>query len=108
MHVKKLDDSRVDEIIKRAEARHSSSTNLKKENISGTATKKIFPKIKLGVKLTKETGGLIVILVLLALSLIQSVELINLRQQIKSGQFSGANSGSSGNTQGLPSQQGGC
>lgn len=107
MEIKKLDDSRVDEIVKKSEAGHAVSGAATLQQNSGQA-KKIFPEIKIGIKLTKETGGLIVVLILLALSLIQSVELINLRQQIKSGQFGGANSGSSGNTQGLPGQQGGC
>lgn len=107
MEIKKIDDSKVDEIVKKNEAQHGVSAATTFRQSSGQA-KKIFPKIKIGIKLTKETGGLIVVLVLLALSLIQSVELINLRQQIKSGQFGGASTGSSGNTQGLPSQQGGC
>ncbi len=93
MDVKKLDDSKVDEIVKKSEAGH---------DVSGDAIKKIFPKIK--IRITKETASSAVILILLALALIQSVELINLRQQIKSGQFGGANSGSSGNTQKFPSQ----
>lgn len=107
MQVKKIDDSKVDEMVKKSEAQHGVSAAATSWQSSGQA-KKIFPQIKIGIKPTKELGNLIAILILLALALIQSIELINLRQQIKSGQFGGANGGSSGNTQGLPNQQGGC
>lgn len=115
MPVKKIDDSRVDEMVKKSEARHAVSGAATPQQNSGQV-KKIVPKINIGIKPIleqrkkeiKETASLAVIVLLLALALIQSVELINLRQQIKSGQFGGANTGSSGNTQGLPSQQGGC
>lgn len=99
MHVKKIDDSKAGEIIKKAEeaaAPHSAETA--KEKTSG--------KKKPG-----ELMGALVVLALLGLSIIQSVELINLRAQLKNGQFGASantNAPAAGGTQGLPSQQGGC
>jgi ribonuclease HIII len=97
MHVKKIDDSKVDEIIKKAEeaaAPHSVET----------IKEKTPKKTKRG-----ELMNAIVILALLGLSIIQSVELINLRSQLKDGQFGGsAGNPATGGDSGLPSQQGGC
>ncbi len=104
--IKKLDDSKVDEIIKKSEKLHRSySLAETKKETAGTS-----PEIKnpLKIKLTQKSAGVIVVLFLLALSLIQSIELLNLRKQIKSGQFGAGNGNAAGNTQGLPSQQGGC
>jgi len=97
MEIKQIDDSKVDEIIKKAEeaaATHSAET----------AKVKTSKEIKRG-----ELIGVLVIFVLLGLSIIQSVELINLRAQLKNGQFgASADTPAAGGTQGLPAQQGGC
>lgn len=98
MEIQKIDDSKVDQIIKEVEKDSAS------EHENHTAHKKAATK-------TKEMLNLALIFVLLALSLIQSIELINLRTQIQKGQFNPANNSSApttGGSQGLPAQQGGC
>ena len=61
------------------------------------------------VKQIGEKISLILVFALLVLSVIQSIELYNLRAQITSGQFStGAAAPAAGSDQGLPAQQGGC
>lgn len=103
MHVKKLDDSKVDEIIKMADKEElHSHPNPEPENPENNA----LPNAG-----SKQTLGTIIIFILLALSLVQSVELINLRTQIQKGQFNAAAAGAPaapGGAQGLPAQQGGC
>ena len=63
--------------------------------------------------LTKKAGekiSLILVLALLVLSIIQSAELFNLRDQITKGQFNAASAiaPAAGGSQSLPAQQGGC
>lgn len=98
MEIKQIDDSKVDEIIKKAEeaaAMHSAV-----EAIGEKTSQKIKPG---------ELTSALIILALLGLSIIQSVELINLRAQLKNGQFgANANTPAADGTQGLPAQQGGC
>lgn len=98
MEIKQIDDSKVDEIIKKAEeaaATHSAAEAIKE---------KTSHKRKPG-----ELMNALVILALLGLSIIQSVELINLRAQLKNGQFGGnTNTPATDGGSGLPSQQGGC
>ena len=102
MHVKKLDDSKVDEIIKIADKEEfHSHSNPEPER----SEDKILSNVD-----KRQTLSTIIIFILLALSLVQSIELINLRTQIQKGQFSGsaAAPAAAGASQGLPAQQGGC
>lgn len=96
MKIKQTGDSKVDKIIKKSEeaaAPHSTEAT----------------KGKTSQKKNSELIGAIVILALLGLSLVQSIELISLRNQLKNGQF-GASAGApaAGDAQNLPAQQGGC
>lgn len=102
MHVKKIDDSRVDEMIKEAEKQSLTLHTPAEAHISDDKTEH--------KKNTKQIMGSILIFILLALSLIQSIELINLKAQIQKGQFSSGNASAApaGTDQGLPTQQGGC
>lgn len=102
MHVKKIDDSRVDEIIKVAEKQ---SLPLHGEPQSYSPESAVNPRIN-----ARPAASSVLIFILLALTLLQSIELINLRSQIQKGQFSaeGAPAAPAGGNQGLPTQQGGC
>lgn len=98
---KKNENLEVDEIILESEeaAQKEKLKHIKEGSFDGRETKSMGDKI-----------SMILILVLLALSIIQSIELISLRAQIKGGQFNpgNASNSSSGPDQSLPSQQGGC
>lgn len=103
MKIKQLDESKVDEIILEAEKEGQEEKKQSAEDINSgqprDSIKKIGDKISLAL-----------VFVLLLLSIIQSVELFNLRNQIEKGQFSpgAAAAPAQGANQGLPSQQGGC
>lgn len=100
MKTKQGDNLKVDEIILQAEESGEKEKMRSFNNInSDESVKKIGDKI-----------SLVLVLVLLLLSIIQSVELFNLRGQILKGQFtSGAPAApAAGSDQGLPAQQGGC
>lgn len=98
--VKKNNETKVDEIILKAEeAGEKEKLQLNKEAMSGGPVNQIGEKI-----------SLVLVFILLLVSIIQSVELFNLRNQILKGQFSAVEAAApaSGGSQALPSQQGGC
>ena len=99
MKIKQTNDSEVRETIKKTE---KPAVPYSVEAVEEKTPSKIKPG---------ELIGALIILALLGISLVQSVELINLRNQLKNGQF-GANANASapatGGAQGLPAQQGGC
>lgn len=100
---KENEDIKVDEIILQAEKDGREEKNqLVKESASlGSAD---------SIKKIGNNVNLVLVFVLLLISIIQSVELFNLRAQILEGQFSAPASAApaTGGDQGLPSQQGGC
>lgn len=102
MKTTKLDGNKVDEIIIEAE-----EFGRKKE--MELAEKKISDE-PAGAKGSRDKISSILIIILLLLSIIQSVELFDLRSKIASGQFlaGAAASSASGGEQSLPAQQGGC
>lgn len=100
MKIKQFDESKVDEIILEAEKEGEEKKQSAEDNVrNGDSIKKTGEKI-----------SLILVFVLLLVSIIQSVELFNLREQIVKGRFSAGASAApaSGGDQGLPAQQGGC
>jgi len=99
MRVKKSEDSKVNKIIRKVE--ESAAPHSAAEAIEEKISQKRNPG---------ELTGAIVILALMGLSLVQSIELISLRNQLKNGQFGANNAGApaTGGAQGLPAQQGGC
>lgn len=91
---KRSDETKVDEIILEAEqAAQEEKGHLSDDMVSARSAKKIGEKINMAL-----------IFILLAVSIIQSIELLNLRNQIEKGQFAAPATGGSQ----LPSQQGGC
>lgn len=97
---KKEDEIAVDEIIFDSEQdlQKEKAENSNAEIAGGQKEKSFGEKISLAL-----------VLVLLAVSVVQSIELAALYKQVKDGQFnSGAAANSSGGNQSLPSQQGGC
>ncbi len=95
--IKQIDNTKVDEIILEAEKENAVVNSEKaRENSIG-----LFERFR-------QNAGMFVILVLLILSLIQSVELFNLKKEIQKGQFVGGSSSAPAAPQELPSQQGGC
>lgn len=87
-----------EEVLKFEQALKEDKLALVKNETSGGAIKKSGDKISLAL-----------VIILLLLSVIQSVELFNLQAQIAKGQFNAAASRpAAGGIQGLPSQQGGC
>lgn len=102
MEIKQLNDTKVDEIIKKAEEELPPCCRQEKAADSSSGEKSG------GVNTWKNKMSIALLFLLLALSLVQSAELISLRSQIQKGQF-GANGDSlNSGAQGLPSQQGGC
>lgn len=100
MKIKQIEETKIDEIILEAEKEGQEKKIQSAADIaSGEPVKEIKDKI-----------SLVLVFVLLILSMIQSIELYNLRNQIIKGQFiSGASAApAAGSGQGLPSQQGGC
>jgi len=99
--IKQIDETKVDEIILESEKEaQDAKLNSAKDisyNESIESVKKIGEKI-----------SLILVFVLLILSIIQSIELFNLRNQIVKSQFSGGSAVPAAGSQDLPSQQGGC
>lgn len=99
---KENEEVKVDEIILQVEeAANKEKKQFAEDTVSSESSE---PVKKIGDKIS-----LVLVFALLLLSIIQSIELFNLRGQILKGQFTGAAPASAaGSSQGLPAQQGGC
>lgn len=102
MKIRQINEEKVDEIILEAEERGKEEKN---QQFKGA----VFSGLESSEKNIGDKISLVLIFALLVLSIIQSAELFNLRNQILKGQFSsGTIAPASGAGQGLPAQQGGC
>ncbi len=78
MEIRQLDDSKVDEIIKRAE----------REGAARRAAIKSGNYDPYAAEFYSQKTTTIIIIILVIISLIQSYEIINLKKQIQKGQYS--------------------
>lgn len=102
LEIRQVDEPKADDLILEIEKDAIEEKTRSARELDGAGSAESVKKI--GEKIST-----VLVLVLLIISIIQSVELYNLRSLIVKGQFTtGTPASTAGSGQSLPSQQGGC